>query len=322
MKLTDVLLSAILATLVIAQTTERATPPAPVAPAVERPTPPAPAGVTLVSDRPALPTPEPFPIPRLSDLTTDISIGLHRYTILFFTDDSVESHAAFERAMALVKSHWHLVTVPITHPLAERYGFKAAPQFVALYDGGDVGCSDGATHADLYAMLTIAYSTHWTPDEAANAAAKVEEERSRAAAFESSSAAKTGWTVESLKAWLARYAGNKARGKTEVAGRTVLHHLTDPADPHKYPTALVAGLTAAEQQLLHDADHDGLTAPDGPLADPMTRPTAKKPPVKNLPPMTASKPKPKAVAPQPAVRYYAQPNCPNCVRPQTYWYYR
>lgn len=223
------------------------------------------------------------------DITRDLSVGLHRYTILFFTDDSVASYQAFERAMALCKSHWHIVAVPITHPLADKFGYTAAPQFVALLDGEQVGCSDGATHADLYAMLTLAYAPQYAAAEAA-----------RQEAFEASAAAKETWSLASLKAWLAKYATNPHRTTTGVAGRTVFHHLTDPADPHKYPAALVSGLTAREQQLLHDADHDGLSAPDGPLADPLTKPAAKKAPVTKLP----------------AVR---QPYCPNCVRPQMRW---
>lgn len=216
------------------------------------------------------------PVEILPDVTESVqqslANGLSKYAILFLFDDSPASKAAFAQASWLAKSRWPIVCVPITHTLAVEYGVTAAPQFVALYGGVEVGCADGTDRADIYRMVTTAYANQYA------------------------AAQPSGWTIDSLKAWLETYAENPRRKTTGVAGKSVLAHLTDASDPHRYPLELVKGLTPREQQLLHDADHDGLATPAGPRAAASTAPTTRKPPARRV-----------------------QPYCPNCVRPQTYW---
>lgn len=335
MKLTDCLLSLILAVIIGACATSRHAPesvqPGDATsldqPAVESsPSPVTPAGAAF-SPRPLPVTPAlpPEPLPPASDaapvVEADLTVaftafeqgetrglsldlapveilpdvtesvqqslanGLSKYTVLFFTDDSSASKAAYAQASWLAKSRWPLVCVPITHDLATEYGVNSAPQFVALYGGVEVGCADGTDRADIYRMVTTAYATQY-------AAAKP-----------------AGWTVESLKAWLESYAENPNRKPCGVSGSTVFDHLTDPSHPHRYDAELVRQLTPREQALLHDADHDGLASPAGPVAGPLSVPTNRKAAAKNLPTVKAPTSRPRT----------AQPYCPNCVRPQFRW---
>jgi hypothetical protein len=237
------------------------------------------------------------------DVATDLLIGMVRNPILFVRDDSPASDKAAKRAADLTDSNWYILTVPLTHELASRYCVETAPTFVALRDGKEVGRSKDATsYADTFAMLTLGYADAYT---------------------DSFTGDDGKWTVAGLKEFLRTYKANSGRRHTGVANRTVFHHLTDPGDPHHYDAALVKALTAAEQQLLHDADHDGLAGPNGPLSHPLTTPVARKAPVKHLPKVAAAAPaaKPKATTGVPRVMA-VQPYCPNCVRPQTFWGWR